>query len=45
MRICENSNAVINFFNDLLKDARCELINTRDYELVIAVMLSAQTTD
>lgn len=45
MRISEKSNAVINYFNDILKDARCELNYTRDYELVIAVMLSAQTTD
>ena len=45
MRISKKSNDVINYFNEILKDAKCELNYTRDYELVIAVMLSAQTTD
>ena len=45
MKISKKSNDVIAYFNEILKDARCELNYTRDYELVIAVMLSAQTTD
>ena len=36
---------IVSYFNDILKDARCELNYTHDYELLIAVMLSAQTTD
>ena len=45
MKISKKSNDVIAYFNEILKDAKCELNYTRDYELVIAVMLSAQTTD
>ena len=29
----------------MFPDARCELLYTKDYELLLAVMLSAQTTD
>ena len=40
---------VINNFNDkldsMIKDARCELNYSKDYELVIATVLSAQCTD
>ena len=36
---------IVDYFNTILKDARCELNYTKDYELLIAVMLSAQTTD
>ena len=34
-----------NYLDELLPDAHCELNYHKDYELVIAVMLSAQTTD
>ena len=33
------------YLDEILPDARCALNYTKDYELVIAVMLSAQTTD
>lgn len=33
------------YLDELLPQARCELFYTQDYELVLAVMLSAQTTD
>lgn len=34
-----------NYLKDLFPNASCELIYSKDYELVIAVMLSAQTSD
>lgn len=36
---------ISNYIDSLFPDAKCELFYSRDYELVIAVMLSAQTTD
>ena len=36
---------IINYLDELFPDARCELNYNKDYELLIAVMLSAQTTD
>lgn len=33
------------YLEELYSDARCELNYTKDYELLIAVVLSAQTTD
>ena len=36
---------VSNYIDSLFPDAKCELFYSQDYELVIAVMLSAQTTD
>lgn len=33
------------YLEELIPDARCELNYKKDYELLIAVMLSAQTTD
>lgn len=39
------ANRVINYLDELIPDARCELNYTKDYELLMAVMLSAQTTD
>ena len=36
---------VSEFIDSLFPDAKCELFYSKDYELVIAVMLSAQTTD
>ena len=38
-------NRVLEYLNELFPNARCELNYSKDYELVIAVMLSAQTTD
>lgn len=37
--------ALKNYLDEILSDAKCALNYTKDYELVIAVMLSAQTTD
>ena len=37
--------AITDFLDELFPNAGCELIYHQDYELVIAVMLSAQTTD
>ncbi len=34
-----------NYLEELIPDARCELNYNKDYELLIATMLSAQTTD
>ncbi len=36
---------VSEFLDSLFPNAKCELFYSKDYELVIAVMLSAQTTD
>lgn len=41
----EKSLLISNFLNKILPDAKCSLDYTKDYELLIAVMLSAQTTD
>ena len=38
-------NEIIDYLEELIPNAVCELNYTRDYELLIAVMLSAQTTD
>ena len=38
-------NRLLDYLDELFPAARCELFYSRDYELVIAVMLSAQTTD
>ena len=38
-------NNVINYLDELFPNPRCELNYNKDYELLIAVMLSAQTTD
>ncbi len=38
-------NDLFNFLDGTFPDAKCALIYNNDYELVIAVMLSAQTTD
>ena len=37
--------AIFSYLDELYPDAHCELNYSKDYELVIAVMLSAQTTD
>ena len=36
---------ISNYVDSLFPNAKCELFYSKDYELVIAVMLSAQTTD
>ena len=41
----EKINQILDFVDSLFPDAKCELFYNRDYELAIAVMLSAQTTD
>ena len=38
-------NRLLNYLDELFPAAKCELFYSQDYELVIAVMLSAQTTD
>ena len=38
-------NRLLNYLNELFPNAKCELNYSKDYELLIAVMLSAQTTD
>ncbi len=40
-----NKERILSFFDKLFPDAGCELVYHQDYELLIAVMLSAQTTD
>ena len=40
-----NISPILDFLDELFPHASCELFYTKDYELVIAVMLSAQTTD
>lgn len=40
-----NSKEIINELDRLFEDARCELNYKKDYELLLSVMLSAQTTD
>lgn len=36
---------ISNYFDEILPNVGCELLYNKDYELLIAVMLSAQTTD
>lgn len=38
-------NAIINYFDEILPDVECELNYENDIQLLIAVVLSAQTTD
>ena len=40
-----NIKPLLDYLDEILPAAKCELLYTKDYELVIAVMLSAQTTD
>lgn len=40
-----NSELIKDYFNELFPGATCELNYTKDYELLLSVMLSAQTTD
>lgn len=41
----EKIQAISNYLDELYPNPRCELNYTKDYELLLAVMLSAQTTD
>ena len=45
MMMTNKIEAITDFWDELFPNAGCELIYHQDYELVIAVMLSAQTTD
>ena len=45
MMTMTNINRLLDYLDELFPTAKCELFYKRDYELVIAVMLSAQTTD
>ena len=38
-------NEIENYLEELFPDPKCELIYNKDYELLIAVVLSAQSTD
>ena len=38
-------NSILKYLNVLIPEPRCELNYNKDYELLISVMLSAQTTD
>lgn len=40
-----NINTILNYLDELIPNPKCELEYNEDYELLIAVMLSAQTTD
>ena len=41
----KNVNRILDYFDELIPNPHCELIYHKDYEFLIAVMLSAQTTD
>ena len=45
MNKIEKINHALEFIDSLFPNAKCELFYNQDYELAIAVMLSAQTTD
>lgn len=40
-----NKELIENYLNELFPSPKCELIYNKDYEFLLAVMLSAQTTD
>ncbi len=40
-----NNDIILNYLDEIIPNPKCELLFNKDYELVIAVMLSAQTTD
>ena len=40
-----NKELIINYLNELFPNPKCELNYSKDYELLLSVMLSAQTTD
>lgn len=39
------ANIIVKYLDEIIPNPRCELNYNKDYELLIAVMLSAQTTD
>ena len=41
----KNVNRILEYFDELIPNPHCELLYQKDYEFLIAVMLSAQTTD
>ena len=41
----EKTGRVLDYFEELFPDAYCELNHETDFQLLVAVMLSAQTTD
>lgn len=41
----EKTSRVLNYFDELFPDAYCELNHDTNFQLLVAVMLSAQTTD
>ena len=45
MTMKTNIKPLLDYLDELFPSAKCELFYFKDYELVIAVMLSAQTTD
>lgn len=45
MTMTNKVKVITDYLDELLPNVGCELNYTKDYELVIAVMLSAQTTD
>ena len=45
MTMKTNIVRLLDYLDELFPSAKCELFYSKDYELVIAVMLSAQTTD
>ena len=40
-----NKDLIVNYLDSLFENPKCELNYSKDYELVLSVMLSAQTTD
>lgn len=40
-----NKELIVNELDRLFQDPKCELVYSKDYELLLSVMLSAQTTD
>ncbi len=45
MTMTNKTQLITEYFDEILPNVGCELNYNKDYELVIAVMLSAQTTD
>ena len=45
IKIKDRVTEIINYLDELFPNAHCELNYTKDYELLIAIVLSAQATD
>lgn len=45
MKQTDKIEFILNYLDNLFPNAHCELNYTKDYELLIAIVLSAQTTD